>query len=111
MREYTTDFTDLYYEFGHVADKLRLRYSLKNSTSIWFFEHEEFTVCRTAILDFVAALVLNGFYITGLWACTNSHGNIADLLHSYADMILFLISPECKRKQEWFKLSPWDILY
>ena len=109
IREYTTGFTNLYYEFGHVADKLRLRYSFKNSTSIWFFEHEEFTVCRTAILDFVAALVLNGFYITGLWACKTSHGNISDLLHSYVDMILFLLSPECKRKQEWFQLSPWDI--
>lgn len=83
IREYTTGFTDLYYEFGHVADKLRLRYSLKNSTSIWFFEHEEFAVCRTAILDFVAALVLNGFYITGLWMCKNSLGNISNLLHSY----------------------------
>lgn len=109
IREYTSGFTDLYYEFGHVADELRLRYSFKKSTSIWFIEHKEFTVCRTAILDFVAALVLNGFYITGLWPCTTSHGNISDLLHSYVDMILFLMSPECKRKQEWFQLSPWDI--
>lgn len=23
--------------------------------------------------------------------------------------MLFLISPECKRKQEWFRLCPWDI--
>lgn len=109
IEEYTTDFTDLYYEFGRVADKLRLRYSLKNSTPLWPFEYEEFMVCRTAILDFVAALVLNGFYITGLWACTTSHGNITNLLNSYADVILFLLSPECRRKQEWFKLLPWDI--
>ncbi len=27
IREYTTGFTDLYYEFAHVADELRLRYS------------------------------------------------------------------------------------
>lgn len=109
IREYTTNFADLYYEFGHVAAQLRLRYSLKYSNSIWYFEQEEFTLCRTAILDYVAALVLNGFYITGLWACTTSHGNITNLLHSYADMVLFLISPECKRKPEWFKLSSWDI--
>ena len=109
IREYTTDFRDLYYKFGQVSDKLRLQRSIKYSDSMWFTEYEEFSTCRTAILDFVAALVLNGFYITGLWSCVTSHGNISALLYSYADMILFLLSPQCKRKPEWFKLFEWDI--
>ena len=109
MQEYMTGCKELYHEFGEVSDKLRLKCYAKTNTAWNTYEVARFTICRTAILDFAKALILNGFYVTGLWPCTYSHGDISDLMYSYADVILFLLSPECRRKQEWFRLCPWDI--
>ena len=109
IHEYMTGCKELYHEFGEVSDKLRLRCYARNASGGIHYEIERFAICRTAVLDFVRTMVLNGFYITGLWPCTYLHGNFSDLIRLYVDMILFLISPECKRKQEWFRLCPWDI--
>ena len=109
IHEYMTGCKELYHEFGEVSDKLRLRCYARSVSGGIHYEIERFAIYRTAVLDFVRELVLNGFYITGLWPCTYLHGNFSDLIRLYVDIMLFLISPECKRKQEWFRLCPWDI--
>lgn len=109
LNEYMTGCADLYREFGGVSDKLRLQYSVARSSYGWGNDIERFNICRTEILDLTRALILNGFYITGLWACTYSYGRFSELMYAYADMILFLVSPECRQKPKGFQIAPWDI--
>lgn len=109
LREYISGCASLYSEFGSISDKLRLRYGKEYTYGRYYYDETDFEVCRTNILDFVRNLILNGFYITGMWSHTTSYGNIDSLMQAYADMILFLISPACRQKPEWFQLCGWDI--
>lgn len=109
LDEYISGCVNLYHEFGGITDKLRLRYSVGQSVNDWGHEQIEFAICRTAILDLTRTLILNGFYITGLWSTTVSYDGFTNLMRSYADMIFFLISAECRHKPEWFQILPWDV--
>ncbi len=109
LQEYMLGCVNLYSKFGSISDKLRLRYGKAYSYGSYYYDSMDFEVCRTNIIDFVRNMILNGFYITGLWDHTISYGNVGVLMHAYADMILFLISPVCRQKPEWFQLCGWDI--
>lgn len=108
LQEYACGCAESYHAFGRIADKLRLRYSTK-SYGEYYYDNEEFEFCRTQIQDFAKTLILNGFYITGLWSYTMLHRGIFELMCLYAETVLFMISPECRKKPEWFHMNKWDI--
>lgn len=109
LKEYMSGCRDLYQGFGVEADRLRLKYSTAGRGKDTECPHVEFEVRRTEILDFIRCMVLNGFYITGLWSNTTHFGGMKEMALSYADTLMFLMSPEVKRRQSWFALTAWDI--
>lgn len=109
IQEYTRGCSEIYSEFGKASDELRLRCYSDHSYRTVPYEADAFEICRTTIIDFLRTLMLNGYYVTGLWprGCYNS--GLKNLMRMYADTILFLLSPECKLKPDKFKLCAWDI--
>lgn len=110
LNEYLSECQELYQAFGKEADKLRMRYVAQNTGGEEFVPPQlEFEVHRTEILDFVRCMVLNGFYIAGAWSQTTHIEGLRELILSYVDALLFLMAPEIRRKQSWFKFTRWDI--
>ena len=109
VEEYVNGCAKTYHTLGIEADKIRLRYSIKRPRREDFFDPREFLGCRSNIIEIARNLILNGFYITGLWPSTYLYSGINELMKSYVEMLLFFLSTECKHRPKWFNLYPWDI--
>ena len=109
VEEYINGCAKTYHTFGIEADKIRLRYSVKRSRREDFFDPQEFLSCRWNVIEIAKSLILNGFYIAGLWTSTYLYSGINELMKSYVEVLLFFLSTECKHKPDWFHVYPWDI--
>ena len=51
----------------------------------------EFLSCGWNVIEIARSLILNGFYISGLWPSTYLYSGIKELMKSYVEILLFLI--------------------
>lgn len=109
VEEYVNGCAKTYHTLGIEADKIRLRYSVKRPRGEDFYDPQEFLSCRWNVIEIVRNLILNGFYITGLWPSTYLYSGINELMKSYVEVLLFFLSTECKHKPKWFYVYPGDI--
>lgn len=109
MQEYAGGYSELYSAFGKAADELRLRCYSDRSYRTTPYEADDFERCRTTIIDYLRTMILNGYYVTGLWPMGCYSAGLENLMRAYADMILFLLSPECRLKPDKFRLCSWDL--
>lgn len=109
MQEYARGCSELFSAFGKASDELRLRCYSNHSYRTTPYEADDFERCRTTIIDYLRTMILNGYYVTGLWPRGCYSAGLKKLMRTYADMILFLLSPECRLKPDKFKLRAWDL--
>lgn len=105
FEEYMNRCAGLSIQFIETSEKMR---SYCYSGTV-VYDPTEFLITRSSMTDFVRTLVLNGFYITGLYSSTIIHAAISEIFKNYIDLLVFFLSPFCRNKPSWFAFSAWDI--